>query len=794
MRNFIHINPKNLEEASDLLKEGRTRLLAGGTDLLGELKDEVLPEYPERIVNLKSIPGLCHIREEEDGLHIGALVPLREIAQSPLVQNVCPAAAQAAASVASPLIRNSATLGGNLFQEVRCWYYRCPSQNGGAVMCARKGGERCYAAVGESRYHSIFGGTKVRTTPCTSKCPAEVDIPAYMERLRAGDIEGAARILLRNNPIPAVTSRVCTHFCQEGCSRNQVDERVGTGQVERFLGDYILEHADRLMAPPEKETGHRIAVVGAGPAGLSAAFYLRQAGHSVRVYEKMPEPGGLLRYAIPAYRLPKEVVQKLTDALRGMGVEFQCGTNVGTDISMEELSRTYDRVFAAPGAWKKTVIGMGGEELTRFGLEFLVEVKGWMQDKPGKRVAVVGGGNVAVDVAVTAKRLGAEQVTMISLESREELPATREELERAEQEGVRLMPSWGPTEVCRQGDAIRGIRLRRCLSVRDEKGRFSPVYDDGDCEEVACDAILLCVGQQTDLSFLGQDFMLEQNRGRIAADAATQEASDPRVYAGGDVVTGPATVVGALAAGRRAAACITASFGDGTVGREEEPAGGLLHFSEKACRPSRTAKLHIRPMEELAVDLEDDFGLSREEVLAEAERCLNCGCLAVNPSDMAAVLMCLDGEIVTNMRRISARELLGNPVRAAEVLEPGEIMKEAIIPDKWKGWMTSYRKFRDRKSIDFATVSLASAYRLEEGKIKEARIILGAVAPVPVEAEKAETCLAGKSADAETAEAAAEAALAGAFAARDNQYKILIAKSLVRQSVLACADAKGGRR
>ena len=353
MRNFIHINPKNLEEASDLLKEGRTRLLAGGTDLLGELKDEVLPEYPERIVNLKSIPGLCHIREEEDGLHIGALVPLREIAQSPLVQNVCPAAAQAAASVASPLIRNSATLGGNLFQEVRCWYYRCPSQNGGAVMCARKGGERCYAAVGESRYHSIFGGTKVRTTPCTSKCPAEVDIPAYMERLRAGDIEGAARILLRNNPIPAVTSRVCTHFCQEGCSRNQVDERVGTGQVERFLGDYILEHADRLMAPPEKETGHRIAVVGAGPAGLSAAFYLRQAGHSVRVYEKMPEPGGLLRYAIPAYRLPKEVVQKLTDALRGMGVKFQCGTNVGTDISMEELSRTYDRVFAAPGAWKK---------------------------------------------------------------------------------------------------------------------------------------------------------------------------------------------------------------------------------------------------------------------------------------------------------------------------------------------------------------------------------------------------------------------------------------------------------
>ncbi len=793
MRNFIHINPENLEEASSLLKEEKTRLLAGGTDLLGELKDEILPEYPERIVNLKSVPGLGQIREEADGLHIGALVSLREIAENPLVQNMCPAIAQAAKSVASPLIRNSATLGGNLFQDVRCWYYRCPSQNGGAVTCARKGGTRCYAAVGESRYHSIFGGVKVRTSPCTAECPAGVDIPAYMERLRAGDIEGAARILLQNNPIPAVTSRVCTHFCQEGCSRGQVDERVGTGQVERFLGDYILAHPDRLMPPPEKETGRRIAIVGSGPAGLSAAFYLRRAGHSVRVFEKMPEPGGLLRYAIPAYRLPKEVVQKLADALRRMGVEFQCGMDVGKDISMEQLCQTYDKVFAAPGAWKKTVIGMGGEELTRFGLEFLVEVKGWMQDTPGKRVAVVGGGNVAVDVAVTARRLGAKQVTMISLERREELPATREEVERAEQEGVRLMPSWGPVEVCREGEAIRGIRLRRCLSVRDEKGRFSPVYDDGDTAQVPCDAILLCVGQQTDLSFLGQDFLLEQSRGRISADAATQATSDSRVYAGGDVVTGPATVVGALAAGRRAAAHITASLAGGAAGREEGAVQTLLHFSEAACRPSHTAKLHIRPIKERAADLEDDFGLNREEVFSEAERCLNCGCLAVNPSDMAAVLVCLDGEIVTNMRRVSAKELLGNPARAAGALEPGEIMKEAVVPDKWRGWLTSYQKFRDRKSIDFATVSLASAYRLEDGRIREARIVLGAAAPVLVEAKKAEAYLAGKKADAKTADAAADAALFGAFAARDNQYKIQIAKSLVKRSVLACTDVEGGR-
>lgn len=785
MRQFEHIDAESLKEASELLKEEHTAAIAGGTDLLGALKDKIMPDYPEKVVNLKTIDGLSGIREDEEGLVVGALTKLSDLQDHKLVKEKYPSLAQAAKSVASPLIRNSATIGGNICQDVRCWYYRYPHQIGGRVNCVRKGGEGCYAFTGERGNHSVFGAMRVDRPSCSASCPAHVNISAYLAKVRENDLEGAAEILLSANPLPAITSRVCTHFCQEGCHRGELDTHVGVGQIERYVGDYILNNASRLMPPPETESGRRIAVAGGGPAGLSAAYYLRKAGHKVTVYDRMEEAGGLLMYAIPAYRLPKEVVQKQIKALEGMGIEFQCGVEIGKDITMEQLASDYDKVFLSTGAWKKTVIGIDHEEMTRFGLEFLMEVKGWMAGKAGTNVVVVGGGNVAVDVAVTAKRLGASSVTMVSLESRGEMPATKEELERAEEEGIVLMPSWGPAAVMKEEGRVTGIRLRRCVSVRNAEGRFAPVYDDNDIKEVGSDSILMCVGQQTDLSFLGDDFAIEQNRGRIVADGLTQITSDADVYAGGDVVTGSATVVAALAAGRRAAQAMNHMF-EGTRDKVKElPEGGFLRYDHDCRQCKHVISTHVRPLEERKVDLEDDFGLTPEEVRQEAGRCFNCGCFAVNPSDIANVLVSLDASVVTNLRSYTAEEFFQRTPRVHDILDDGEIVAEIRIPAMKDGAKAGYEKFRERASIDFAEVACAAVYETENQIVKRAKIVLGAVAPVPVSCEKAEQYLAGKKISEETADQAAELALAGADPLKETSYKVQIAKTLIKRSLLA---------
>ena len=322
MKNFAYANPESAAEASGMLKEPGAVAMGGGTDLLGVLKDGLLPEYPQKVVSLKNIPGMKTLEEKEDGLHIGAGVTLREIADSQVVQSHWPALQTAAKSVATPNLRNTATLGGNLCQDIRCWYYRYPDILGGRINCARKSGHLCSAMMGENRYHSIFGAAKVCQTPCTEKCPAHTDISAYMEMVRAGEYEDAARVILEVNPMPAITSRVCAHFCMEGCNRNAYDESLNVGSIERFLGDYILEHADRFLTAPEKENGKRVSIVGSGPAGLTAACYLRQSGYQVTIYEKQKEAGGCLSYAIPAYRLPKEVVRRFVKVLEDMGVRF----------------------------------------------------------------------------------------------------------------------------------------------------------------------------------------------------------------------------------------------------------------------------------------------------------------------------------------------------------------------------------------------------------------------------------------------------------------------------------------
>ena len=783
MKYFEHESAATFDEAVSLLKEspkGKTVVMAGGSDLIGVLKEQILEDYPEKVVDLKTVRGGEYIKQDGDTIEIGALTKLCDIVKSDLLNEKAPVLSQAARSVATPLIRNVATMGGNICQDVRCWFYRYPHGIGGRMDCMRKGGKECYAVMGDNRYHSIFGGMKVHTTPCSVQCPANTDIPAYMERLREGDVEGAARILMEANPIPMITSRVCAHTCQEQCNRCGSDESVSIHGVERYVGDYILEHPDTFYRAPETETGHKVALVGAGPAGLSAAYYLRKVGHDVTVFDKMEEPGGMLNYAIPNYRLPKSYVKQVAAAYEKMGIRFRLGCCLGEDIQAEDLEKEYDNVFYATGAWKRPVLGFDGEEFTEFGLQFLMEVNQWMNKKDRRHVLVVGGGNVAMDVAITARRLGAESVTLACLESEPEMPASREEIARAREEGIEIMPSYGVSKAIYEGSQVTGMELMRCTSVKDENGRFNPRYDREETLRVSADSILMAAGQKVDLSFLGDKYGLALERGLIQVDKDTQATSKSGIYAGGDATTGPATVIQGVRSGRNAAEAINRGYAVMPERRREDK---FIHFDTAGVKEEHAVKDKELSAAERALDKEDSFTLTGEEAAREAGRCMNCGCYSVNASDISPVLILLDARIVTTKKTVRAADFFTTRLKAADMLDTDELVTAVRfrVPE---GYTTAYDKFRVREAVDFAIVSLAYAYRMKDGLIEDARIVLGGVAPVPMERKKVEAFLAGRKPDEALAEAAAELAVEGTAAMANNSYKIQEVRALIKKMIL----------
>ena len=789
MKHFKYQTPETFGEAAEILKAshpGQAAVMAGGTDLLGVLKDELLLEYPETIVALRDIPGTSYVKKEDGAVKIGAMTTLDEIENDETLKaDSLKAVSAAAYSVASPIIRTRATIGGNLCQDVRCWFYRYPGQVGGTLPCMRKGGSECFAIRGDNRYHSVFGGMKACKTPCSAECPAGTDIPNYMAHYRKGDLEGAARILMQANPLPMMTSRVCAHTCQTKCNRCSTDEAVAIHSVERVVGDYIMAHLDEFYKAPAKETGKKIALIGAGPAGLAAAYYLRNAGHTVTVYDAMEEPGGCLMYAIPNFRLPKEYVRTIVKAIEKMGVKFVCGTKLGENLQISELTEANDKIFIATGAWKRPVLGFDGEEFTEFGLQFLVDVNKWVNKKERNHVLVVGGGNVSMDVAITAKRLGAKSVTLCCLEQRHEMPASAEEVERAEEEGVVIKNGWGPVRVKYEGQKIQGMTLRACTALRDETGRFNPTYDDATTLDVDADSILLATGQRVDLSFLDNELTLAMNRGLITVEPETQRSSDPKVYAGGDAVTGPTTVIKGIASGRRAAEAINDELGADNPARDEQQ--GFLRFDRETASLKTANNGHNVDAAARRIDKEDSTSLTYEEGLEEAKRCMNCGCYSVNASDLSPVMVMMDATVKTSLgREIAAADFFCTNLKSYANLEQGEVVTELVIPEK-EGYVTGYEKFRMRSSIDFSMASLAWAYRLEGGQIADIRLVLGAVAPVPVRLFKVEEFLRGKVPTAEIAAEAGEMATEGTESMGHNDYKIDEIRTFVRRLVESLA-------
>jgi NADPH-dependent glutamate synthase beta subunit-like oxidoreductase len=788
MKAFKHVNAKTVKEAGKLLKDsqGSAKLMAGGTDLLSTLKDKILPDYPDTVINIKSIPDMDYVKEDSEGLKIGALAKLDEIAKSPLIAGKYKIIAEAAGAVAMPQIRRMGTIGGNLCQDVRCWYYRFPHSIGGRIECYLKGGKSCYALTRENQYHSIFGGMRDEDSPCTSACPGGVEIPAYLSKIREGDMAGAASILLNSNPIPSITGRVCPHFCEQVCNRGDFDESVSVRDIERFLGDYILENAKNIIKPPQKDTGKTIAIIGSGPAGLAAAYYLRMAGHRVTVFERMEEAGGMLMYVIPAYRLPKDVVKKVVKTLEDIGIEFKFKVNIGKDETLNNLKKKYDAVFIGTGAWGPVSIGLDGEEFTKFGVEFLTNINMGIKKAPGKKVLVIGGGNAAIDVAISSLRLGAESATLACLESPEEMPALPWEIEQAVEEGVKIMTSWGPNKVLKSGDKVTGMELVKCTSVFDENSCFAPVLNKSVKETVEADVIMMAVGYSTELGFIDSGSSLKVERGLITVNAGTQDTGVAGIFAGGSITHGPATVIEAIAAGKRASDTIDVYLKGAAAKNEDKNPSTLLKFNSANLKPTERVEMSKIPVGKRIIDVEDALGIKLNEVEGEANRCFNCGCMSVNPSDMAVVLMALNAKLriegTDGSRTITVSEFFSS---IRNPLAEDELVTEIQVPNPPQGMKQTFIKFRLRESIDFPLVSIASVIKMDGSTCKDASVVLGAVAPVPIHATAVEEIIKGKSLNAETAEAAAKAAVEDAIPLKMNAYKVEITKSLVKKALTA---------
>ncbi|MBI2858224.1 MAG: NADH-quinone oxidoreductase subunit NuoF [Chloroflexi bacterium] len=491
--------------------------------------------------------------------------------------------------------------------------------------------KRCPAAVCDS----------LMISPCQHTCPVGINIPRYVAHIEAGEYLEAVETIRERNPFPAICGRICHHPCERRCRRGELDEPVAIRSLKRFVADWYFDHAADLPAPePFALTKlQKVAVVGAGPTGLSCAYFLAQTGYPVTVFEALPVGGGMLSVAIPEFRLPRKVIQSEIDYIAKRGVEIRYNTPINMNFTVDDLKKQgFGAVFVAAGAQRSQVIGIPGEveDLTGFyyGLRFLRDTRIGKPVNVGRRVAVIGGGNVALDAARTALRLGADEVTIYYRRSREEMPVTELEYDEAVAEGVRFDLLVSPTRIASEKWKVTGLQCTRMrLGDLDASGRRRPVPIAGSEFFVEADSVIAAVGQAPDLSFLPPDSALERTRlERLAVDSNTLATNVPGVFAGGDFATGPGMVIEAIAAGRRAALAIDKYFrGDsspvhmydlkakvlvkGSNGRKDEE---VWEAKPKLVVPTLPVTERKRSFEEI------ELGFAEEQAREEARRCLRC--------------------------------------------------------------------------------------------------------------------------------------------------------------------------
>lgn len=503
------------------------------------------------------------------------------------------------------------------------------------------------------RDNNRINSHKSGTAPCKTACPAHIAVQGYLKKASQGKYQEALALIKKQNPFPAVCGRICNRRCEDACTRGTIDRAVAIDAVKKFIAEQDLKAETRYIPPvvipasihmdhfPEK-----IAIIGGGPAGMSAAFYLAEKGYRPTVFEKNEEPGGMLRYGIPSYKLEKDVIAAEIDVMREMGVEIKTGVEVGKDVTLKELrEQGYKAFYIAIGcsAGRRPCVPGDDAEGTTTAIDYLREANTGKTSYTG-RVVVVGGGNVAIDAARVSARSGAGEVHMLCLESEAEMPAADDEVREANEDGVKIQNGWGPKEVLTENGKVTGIIFKKCTSVKNAEGRFAPTYDENETIRIDCDRVIFAVGQRSVWGNLLEGENVTFNGPAIVADKLTYQTGQPDIFVGGDVYTGPKFAIDAIAAGHYAAESLHRYVHNGhmTIGRNRWEFNEL-DKSNISVESYDNSSRQIEGVDETVPSKsfkDAHLTLTEEQVRKETARCLGCGATIVDENKCIGCGVC----------------------------------------------------------------------------------------------------------------------------------------------------------
>ena len=493
------------------------------------------------------------------------------------------------------------------------------------------------------------------TAPCKTACPAHIAVQGYLKLAKEGRYDDALALIKKDNPLPAVCGHVCNRRCEDACTRGTIDEAVAIDEVKRFLAERDLNAETRYIPKktiPSLKGGfdEKIAIIGAGPAGLSCAYYLALTGYKPTIFEKNEEPGGMLRYGIPSYKLEKDLLAAEIDVIRELGVEIRCGVEIGKDITIEELrEQGYKGFYVAIGCQRGRKPGITGENAkgAYAAIDFLREAGAKESFALEGDVVIVGGGNVAIDAARISSRCVDAKISMFCLEQRENMPASKEEIAEALEEGIELNCGWGPKEVLEENGKVTGVVFKKCTRVLDAQGRFSPEYDEEQTITVPCKHVIFSVGQAIEWGNMLDNLDLKRRpNGGALADKLTYQTSEPDIFVGGDVYTGPKFAIDAIAAGREGAISLHRYVHENctlTIGRNrrdfvELDKNNISVDNYDTSKRQIPAKADEKAQAATFRDL--SHNLTEEQVKAETSRCLSCGASVVDPNKCIGCGVC----------------------------------------------------------------------------------------------------------------------------------------------------------